>query len=91
MHVEFLICWYGDGVSGKIDAIKAIRRATGCGLKLAKVSVETVDDTWGTWRMTVEQFGLFMVEYCQAGDTWAIKCVELVDNTRPVGDFTVTA
>jgi len=60
--IEFSVLWRDSG-SNKVASIKQLRSATKCGLKEAKDAVEHADDCYRTWRMTAEQFGLFVVEH----------------------------
>jgi len=60
--IEFDVLW-NDNRSNKIPAIKQLRNATKCGLKEAKDAVESVDGCYRRWRMTAEQFGIFVVEH----------------------------
>jgi len=61
--VEFSVTWNDKG-NNKIAAIKQLRSCTKCGLKEAKDAVEDCGyDQYRVWRMTAEQFGLFVVEH----------------------------
>jgi len=72
----------------KVAAIKILRHSTDIGLIDAKAAVEAAQDTWKRWRMTPEQFGLFMVAYCDGGDHFNVRSVRLVMPVPVAVDFT---
>lgn len=88
--IEFTCEWVDDG--RKISAIKAVRAATGAGLKESKDAVEACCGNPKPWRMTPEQFGLLMGQYLDYGQQQAtdlhIANVKLVTVSRSTLDWT---
>ena len=64
--IEADIWWASE--RSKIAAIKAWRRATGCGLAEAKHFIERADNQWTRVRITAEAFGLLVLEILEDGD-----------------------
>ena len=81
-YVEFYAQWVS---SDKIGAIKELRRATLCNLKVGKEQTEAAQDQSQKWRMTPHQFGIFSAIHTGHFHVRALKLIEL---NNDVVDFT---